>query len=137
MSSQSFFFFFNFYFTYNFKTIFTNFKIINPIPIINIYNKSKPTLYLFTSTIKPSPRPFQLKGKIWNCGTLKGCAWEAQRDMLQLYGFIVTVSRTTKESKNLPIFLLYGFIVTAAYLSSFLAIFLSSQYINTYGTWLI
>ena len=47
------------------------------------------------------------------------------------------VSRTTKESENLPTFLLYGFTVTAAYLSSFFAIFLSSQYINTYGTWLI
>ena len=102
-----------------------------------MYNKSKPTLYLFTSTIKPSPRPFQLKGKIWNHGTLKGCAWEAQRDTLQLYGFTVTVSRTTKESENLPTFLLYGFTVMAAYLSSFLAVFLSSQYINTYGTWLI
>ena len=56
---------------------------------------------------------------------------------LQLYGFIVTISRTTKESENLPTFLLYGFTVTAAYLSSFLAIFLSSQYINTYRTLLI
>ena len=36
------FFFFNFYFTYNFKTIFTNFKIVNPSPIINMYNKSQP-----------------------------------------------------------------------------------------------
>ena len=56
---------------------------------------------------------------------------------LQLYGFTVTVSRTTKESENLPTFLLYGFTVTTTYLSSFLAVFLSSQYINTYGTWLI
>ena len=56
---------------------------------------------------------------------------------LQLYGFIVTVSRTTKESENLPTFLLYSFIVTSTYLSSFLVVFLSSQYINTYGTWLI
>ena len=53
---------------------------------------------------------------------------------LQLYGFIVTISRTTKESENLLAFLLYGFTVTAAYLSSFLAVFLFSQYINTYRT---
>ena len=59
-----------FFFTYNFKTIFTNFRIINPNLIINMYNKSQPTLYLFTSTMmKPSPRPFQLKGTIWNRGT--------------------------------------------------------------------
>ena len=80
ISSQSFFFFFNFYFTYNFFKNFTNFRLINPSPIINLYNKSQSTLYLFTSTIKPSPRHFQLKGKIWNCGTLKGCAWEAQHE---------------------------------------------------------
>ena len=130
MSSQSF-FSFNFYFTYNF------YKFQNNKSQYYMYNKSQPTPYLFTSTIKPSPRPFQLKRKIWNRGTLKGCAWEAQRDTLQLYGFTVTVSRTTKESENLPTFLLYGFTVMAAYLSSFLAVFLSSQYINTYGTWLI
>ena len=63
MSSQSF-FFLNFYFTYNFFKNFTNFRLINPSPIINLYNKSQSTLYLFTSTIKPSPRHFQLKGKI-------------------------------------------------------------------------
>ena len=132
MSSQSFFFL-----IFILPTIFTNFRIKNPSPIINMYNKSQSTLYLFTSTMKPSPRPFQLKGKIWNRRTLKVCAWEAQRDTLQLYGFTVTVSRTTKESENLPTFLLYGFTVMAAYLSFFPAVFLSSQYINTYRTLLI
>ena len=118
MSSQSFFFL-----IFILPTIFTNFRIKNLSPIINMYNKSQSTLYLFTSTMKPNPRPFQLKGKIWNRRTLKGCAWEAQRDTLQLYGFTVTVSRTTKESKNLPTFLLYGFTITAAYLSPLLTIY--------------
>ena len=136
MSSQSFIFIFIFIWPIILKQFFTNFRIINLIPIINMYNKSKPTFYLFTSTIKP-PRPVQHKGKIWNRGTLKGCVWEAQRDTLQLNGFTVMVSRTTKESENLPTFLLYDFTVMAAYLSSFLAVFLSSQHINTYGTWLI
>ena len=56
---------------------------------------------------------------------------------LQLYSFTVTVSRTTKESENLSTFLLYSFTIIAANLSSFLTVFLSSQYINTYETWLI
>ena len=60
MSFQSFFSNF-FYLSYNFKIVFTNFRII-----INLHNKSQPTSYLFTSTINPNPRPFQLKGKTRN-----------------------------------------------------------------------
>ena len=46
-------------------------------------------------------------------------------------------SDTIWNRENLPTFLLYGFIVTAAYLSSFLSIFLSLLYINTNRTWMI
>ena len=60
---------------------YSNSCIINPNPIINLYNKSQPTSYLSTSTIKPNPRPFRLKGKTKKLetvegGTLKGFAWE-------------------------------------------------------------
>ena len=37
---------------------YSNSCIINSSPIINLYNKSQPTSYLFTSTIKPNPKPF-------------------------------------------------------------------------------
>ena len=52
---------------------------------------------------------------------------------LLLYSFTVKgkESDTIWSHENLPTFLLYGFTVTAAYLTSFLPVFLSSAYINT------
>ena len=46
-------------------------------------------------------------------------------------------SDTIWSHENLPTFLLYGFIVTTTYLTSFLLVFLSSAYINTDRTWRI
>ena len=46
-------------------------------------------------------------------------------------------SDTIWNRENLPTFLLYGFMVTATYQTSFLPVFLSSQYINTDRTRLI
>ena len=68
-------------------------------------------LYGFTS-FQPKENP-----KVWNC--------EGKE------------SDTIWNHENLPIFLLYGFTVTATYLTSFLLVFLSSQYINSNKTWLI
>ena len=56
--------FFSFNLSYNFKIVFTNFRII--VTLHNKsqpYNKSQPISYLFSSTIKPNSRLFQLKGK--------------------------------------------------------------------------
>ena len=95
------------------------------------YNKSQPISYLFTSTIKPNPKPFQFKGKEKKnrgrrkCGTLKGFAWYNVRKAERLKS-----RRKTESEIVLPTFLLYCFALMATFLSSSLPVFLSTRCIN-------
>ena len=95
------------------------------------YNKSQPTSYLFTSTIKSNPKPFQFKGKEKKnrgrrkCGILKGFAWYNVRKAERLKS-----RRKTESEIVLPTFLLYCFALMATFLSSSLPVFLSTRCIN-------
>ena len=119
------------------------------------------TSYLFSSTIKPKPKPFQFSLKEKEIKNIKRSSQFEKKKRGSVQGFVwaereledCNVEGSLKEGgKNdeafkycvrkqrvwkLSTFLLYRFSVTAAYLISFLPLFLSTQWINTDRTCLL